>query len=346
MTTQVSRQGSATFLMEARAMQYEIIATGGPKNTSPTASVVVPAYSRSDLTSAAIDALMVQDIPPSAFEIVVVDNASADGGRTRGLLRKRARHSRVRFIAASLSRNDGPAAARNLGIALSAGKFVAFTDNDCVPTRGWLRSMLMRMNGHVGVAQGKTTAAPGQPQPLFNHFIETKELDGSYSTSNVCYRRDALEAAGGFDPSCEYWEDVDLGWRVMRQGWDAVFVPEALVHHQVIRVSWLDWLMQASRFGNWPAKAARYPEFRKHLFMRLWSNPWHLLFQAFVAGAALSLWRREFLLLTMPYLATFPVRGRLVGRRPLMRATANIARDAVSLASLIAGSIRYKSPVL
>jgi GT2 family glycosyltransferase len=204
----------------------------------------------------------------------------------------------------------------------------------------------MGMSESVGVAQGRTTADPEQPQPLFNHFIETNRFDGSFSTSNVCYRREALEAAGGFDPACDYWEDVDLGWRVRRLGWDAVFVPEALVYHQVIKVSPIDWLIQARRWGNWPAKAARYPEFRRYLFLRLWSDPWHPLFQAFVAGAALSLWRRQFLLLAVPYLATFPLRGRLVGRQPLLRAAANMARDAVSFISLVTGSIRYKSPVL
>lgn len=347
MTALAQRTGATRpFLTEAVAMAHEIVASGGPENASPAASVVIPAFNRPELTAATVEALMDQTILPDDYEIVLIDNASTEAVQMRAVMREAAKKSRVHFIGARLGENNGPAAARNLGISLSSGRLIAFTDNDCVPTRDWLRSLVTGMAEHVGVAQGRTTANPEQPQPLFNHFIETEGLDGSFSTSNVCYRREALEAAGGFDPACEYWEDVDLGWRVLRSGWDAAFVPGALVHHQVIKVSPLDWLMQARRFGNWPAKAARYPEFRRHLFLRLWSDPWHPLFQAFVAGAALSLWRREFLLLAIPYLATFPLRGRLAGRQPLLRAAANIARDAVSLTSLVAGSIRYKSPVL
>lgn len=327
-------------------MAHRIVARGGPKDASPAISVVVPAYNRPDLTAATIDALMDQTALPKAYEIIVIDNASTESRQMRAVLSEKAKKARVRLIAAALDVNNGPAAARNLGVALSTGRLIAFTDNDCVPTHDWLRSLVMGMSKSVGVAQGRTTADPEQPQPLFNHFIETNRFDGSFSTSNVCYRREALEAAGGFDPACDYWEDVDLGWRVRRLGWDAVFVPEALVYHQVIKVSPIDWLMQARRWGNWPAKAARYPEFRRYLFLRLWSDPWHPLFQAFVAGAALSLWRRQFLLLAVPYLATFPLRGRLVGRQPLLRAAANMARDAVSFISLVTGSIRYKSPVL
>jgi GT2 family glycosyltransferase len=345
-STVVKQTPPRPFLDEARGMTYDIVASGGPRNASPAISVVVPAYNRADLTADTIDALLAQQFAPKAYEIIVIDNGSTDAGVMTAVLREKAKKARVLFVGARIDENRGPAVARNLGVVLSSGELIAFTDNDCVPTPGWLRALAVGMPDGAGVAQGRTTADPKQPQPLFNHFIETNELDGSFSTSNACYRREALKQAGGFDPNCEYWEDVDLGWRVRRLGWEAVFVSEALVHHQVIRVSPVDWLMQARRFGNWPAKAARYPEFRRHLFLRLWSDPWHPLFQAFVAGIALSPWRREALLLAIPYLATFPLRGRLVGRQPLLRAAATIARDAVILSSLVGGSIRYKSPVL
>jgi GT2 family glycosyltransferase len=225
------------------------------------------------------------------------------------------------------------------------GKVVAFTDSDCVPTRDWLSSLVRRFTESVGVVQGRTLAHPAQSQPLFNHFIETLDFDGSYSTSNVAYLKEAVVGSGGFDPGCSYWEDVDMGWRVHRAGWRAVFAPDALVYHQVIRLSATGWLLNAWRYHVWPAKAARYPEFGQYLFCRVWSNPLHPLFQAFVVGIALGARRRPFLLLTLPYLL-FPFRRRLIGRQPLLRATAHLVRDGVALAALVTGSVRFRRLVL
>ncbi len=90
-------------------------------------------------------------------------------------------------------------------------------------------------------------------------------LDGSFSTSNVVYRREAPGALR-FDPECKYWEDVDLGWRVLAMGWKARFAPEAVVGHEVMPLRPVQWMLWPRRFANWPAKAARYPGFRRHLF--------------------------------------------------------------------------------
>lgn len=342
---QALEETAKPFLRSVDASSYEVVARGGPKNVTPAISVIIPTHERADMVAQAIDALQAQDIGSrGAYEVIVVDNASADD--TSNVIKEKARRSVVPFIGLRMRENHGPAVSRNAAITLARGDLVAFTDSDCVPTRTWLRFLAGSFNGGVGVVQGRTIAHPAQPQPLFNHFIETNSLDGSFSTSNVCYRRDAVEAVGGFDPDCKYWEDVDLGWRVCRAGWVAAFAPEALVYHQVLRLSPLEWLLHAKNFSNWPAKAARYPEFRQHLFGRVWASAWHPLFQAALLGLALAPVNRRFLLLTVPYLATFPARGRLAGRNPVLRAAASMARDAVSFSALVAGSIRHRSPVL
>ncbi len=325
--------------------EYDVIACGGPDTLAPSISVVVPTRNRCALVRQTVDALLAQDLAPGAFEIIVVDNASSDG--TGDLLRAHAARAPVRFIGAVMREDEGPAVSRNSGVVLARGRLVAFTDSDCVPTPGWLRRCVDAMSvSDVGVVQGMTLARPDQPQPLFNHFIETKTLDGSFSTSNVCYRRDALIAAGGFDAGCIYWEDVDLGWRVRRRGWAARFDEDALVYHQVLRLSAWQWLTHPRRFYNWPAKAARYPEFRRHLFLGLWVHWSNALFDGFVVGVVLARWRRAALLLTLPYVVAFAMRRRLTGRWPLLKPFAHFAHDCVGFGALVAGSIRFRRPVL
>jgi glycosyltransferase involved in cell wall biosynthesis len=335
---------TARFLDAVDPSGYDVVAKGGPAATGLSVSVVVPTRNRRDLLSDTIDALLAQGISAGSYEVVVVDNASTDG--TTSMLREKAKATSV-CLTGIRSRSDrGPAASRNAGVMKAEGRIVAFTDSDCVPTANWLSSLVAAFSEErVGIVQGRTVGHPAQSQPLFNHFIETLHFDGSYSTSNVGYLKQALIEAGGFDPGCSYWEDVDLGWRVRRGGWDAVFASEALVYHQVIHLTAIGWVLNAWRYHTWPAKAARYPEFRPYLVGRLWSHPLHPLFQAFVLGLALAAWRRPFLLFTLPYIC-IPFRRRLIGRWPLLRAGAHLVRDGVALAALITGSIRFRRLVL
>ncbi len=341
--TEEGRNGRGGFINEVSPSMYEVVARGGPDGVYPAVSVIVPSFNRAKLIADTIDALFDQDLADSKYEVIVIDNASDD--RTTDVLVEKASASGVPFTAVRMRGNRGPAVSRNVGVTLARGELIAFTDSDCVPTPRWLRATAEAMSDAVGVVQGRTQASSEQ-QPLFNHFIDTPKLDGSFSTSNVCYRREAIIDAGGFDPSCKYWEDVDLGWRVCRRGWRAVFVAEAEVHHQVLRLSPAQWLKHAAHLSNWPAKAARYPEFRRHLFVGLWTDKWNAVFQAALVGAVLGMRWRPFLLLTLPYLASFPSRGRLSGRWPALRAAANVTRDLVSFSALVAGSIRHRSPVL
>lgn len=331
------------FFDAVKPSMYEIVANNGQVEDAPLVSVVVPTRNRRDLLADTLRALLEQDLPQRSYEILVIDNASTDG--TASLLRETARNSPVSFTGIRSKRDRGPAVSRNVGVLNARGRIVAFTDSDCVPTPHWLKSLLQAFAEGVGVVQGRTMAHPDQSQPLFNHFIETLKFDGSYSTSNVAYLKQAVMGSGGFDPGCSYWEDVDLGWRVHRAGWRAAFASDALVYHQVIRLSAPGWLLNAWHYHLKPATAARYPEFRRYLIGGLWSNPLHPLFQTFVLGIGLGAWRRPFLLLTLPYLL-FPFRKRLIGRAPLLRATAHMARDGVVLAALLSGSIRFRRPVL
>lgn len=337
-------QASAPDANRARRDLYDIIATGGPRSAAPAISVVVPTRNRRDLVAQTIAALLDQNLRHDEYEVIVVDNASTDD--SSALMRDVATHTSVDFTGVRMVRDCGPAIARNVGVDLARGRYVAFTDSDCVPSAGWLRAMLAAVGAGTGIVQGRTAALPGARQPLFNHFIETRRLDGSFSTSNVCYPREAILAAGGFDPDCHYWEDVDLGWRVRRLGWDARFAETALVHHQVMRLSAFSWVTQPRRFYNWPAKAARYPEFRRHLWLGVWVHPTHALFDAFVAGVVLARWRRAALILTLPYLGAFAARRRLSGRWPVAKALAHFAYDCVAFGALLGGSIRFRRPVL
>ena len=308
----------------------------------PLVSVIVSTRNHAGTLGHTVEAVMRQDLA-AEVEMIVVDNASADG--TEELMLAAVEKAGRQLTYARLVADRGAAGGRNFAIGLARGEYLAFTDSDCTPSPGWLRAAVDAFSAsEVGIVQGRTEAA-GKSAPLFSHFIVTVELDGSFSTSNVVYRATAI-GVHRFDPNCTYWEDVDLGWRVLADGWDARFANNAVVRHEVIPLTAMEWVMWPRRFANWPAKVARYPGFRRHLFLGVWVSPIHLWFDVAVLGVAIALWHPISLLLVVPYAVEFARHRSLWGKFPPAKLLAHMAWDAVALVSLVAGSVRSRALVL
>jgi GT2 family glycosyltransferase len=308
---------------------------------SPCVSVVVSTRNHAGLLGDTVAGIEAQrDVE---LELIVVDNASTDG--TEALMRAIVARASIPITYVRLERDVGPAEGRNAGVSIATGAFVAFTDSDCIPMPTWLANAIAQFaTPAVGIVQGLTSGAEASP-PLFSHWIETPELDGSFSTSNVVYRREAL-GEHRFDPSCDYWEDTDLGWRVRTDGWDIAFAPDATVLHQAVEVGALRWVLWPRRYTCWPAKAKRYGGFRRHLFLGVWVCPIEAAFQLAVVGLLLSRRWRGAAALVLPYVVLFARTRGLAGRAPAVKALLHVCRDAVATVTLALASARHRSVVL
>lgn len=183
----------------------------------PTISVVVPAYNAQRTLRHCLTSLFEQSYPRERYEVIVIDDGSTD--TTTAIAREfgvRLHHSARR----------GPAAARNLGIAMSRAALVAFTDADCVAHPDWLRELAQALaDPDVGGAGGPilTYVRPHQSKaerfcdeclPLVNYLSGPDEYLPHLFTANAAYRRELLVRLGGFDPGLFTGEDVDLSWRL------------------------------------------------------------------------------------------------------------------------------------
>jgi glycosyltransferase involved in cell wall biosynthesis len=207
-------------------------------------SVVIPTHNRLEVLAEVIQALELQDRPPS-FEVVVVDDGSTDG--TADWLRSHAFNVHLRVLT---QENRGPAAARNTGVAVSAGQWVAFLGDDTVPSPGWLRTHreAHRRAGddpHLAVI-GYTGWHRRMRLNPFLRYINEHGLQFGYAliedprdvpfnflyTSNLSLHRDML-LAEPFDLRFPYaaWEDIELAYRLKKRGLRLVYEPAATVAH-------------------------------------------------------------------------------------------------------------------
>ncbi len=310
---------------------------------APTVSVVVSTRNHARYLGATLAAFAAQSRDDA--ELIVVDNASTDHTEpiVRAFLEQTTRPvTYLRFVS-----DQGAAVGRSVALDRVRGQFVAFTDSDCVPSEQWLQATIDAFAAdEIGIVQGRTECLSASA-PMFSHFIETHRFDSSFSTSNVTYRRTALNGHR-FDRDCVYWEDTDLGFRVRADGWRATFAADAVVYHQVVPQSPLRWVLWPRRYRNWPSKAARYPEFRRTLFLGIWVQPLHACFDLALIGAAIAAGgrRRMGATLAVPYLVAFARSRGLRGRAPVAKAALYVTRDAVAFCSLLVGSVRNRTVVL
>lgn len=184
----------------------------------PLVSVVIPCYNHARFLGEAIESVLAQTYPN--LEIIVVDDGSTD--HTAEVA---AGYPDARYVHQN---NQGLAAARNTGLRQSRGEFLVFLDADdrlhpdaveCgvhhllnSPELAFVsgRYRYIKEDGTVLREYGQNPAGPDS----YASFLRGNYI-GMHAT--VTYRREALEAVGGFDPSLPACEDYDLYLRIVRK---------------------------------------------------------------------------------------------------------------------------------
>jgi glycosyltransferase involved in cell wall biosynthesis len=309
-------------------------------------SVIIAARNAEETLPRTLEALAGQDLD-AGYEVVVVDDGSSD----------RTAHVASRGpgpVSVLRRRGCGPAAARNAGVAASRGRVLAFTDADCMPTRGWLRAGVAAL-ARADLVQGAVRPDPGaELGPLDRTLWVTRET-GLYELASLFVTRDWFDRVGRFEAwlrpeiGKDLAEDLWFGWRLRRAGGRTAFCPEALVHHEVFPRAAREFVAERRRLRYFPDIARKVPEIRRSMFFgRFFLLPRTAAFDAALAGSAMALALRS----PVPLLAASPYCWIVARRRRPWRpararvAAVELAADAVGLASLVRGSIRRRTLVL
>jgi glycosyltransferase involved in cell wall biosynthesis len=204
----------------------------------PTITVVVPTRDRPAQLAECLTALANQTYPRTAFDVIVVDDGSAQP--LDAVVRGFADRLIVQVIR---QRGRGAASARNRGIAAAKASVLAFTDDDCRADPDWLARLAEhfqqpgeRLVGGRVVNALDDNAFSATSQLIHDLAYQHHNAPGAqasfFATNNLAASREGLVRLGGFNEAFTVAsEDRDLCARWHESGREMTYAHDALVSH-------------------------------------------------------------------------------------------------------------------
>jgi glycosyltransferase involved in cell wall biosynthesis len=182
----------------------------------PALSIVLPTYNRADVLPRSIASVLEQSY--GDFELIVVDDGSADG---TPMVVQAIDDARIKYI--KLDGNRGQSAARNVGIAASKAKLIAFQDSDDVWHADKLAHQVPLLDADAGLdgAYCDLRCIPMKGEP---YIVRAPELirgarfdrrlslyqSHSIGIQSCVVRKEALDRVGPFREEMRCFEDLEL----------------------------------------------------------------------------------------------------------------------------------------
>jgi glycosyltransferase involved in cell wall biosynthesis len=186
----------------------------------PKVSVIIPAYNCQSFIAETVESILAQTYPD--YEIIVVDDGSTDN--TRDVLQRY--EDRVRYV---YQENSGVGAARNRGLSLARGEYIAFLDHDdlWLPEKLETQMKILETRPEVGLVYSNCYHIDEAGTILGRYFDHIKPARGMvfhqlFMTNfipllTVLVRKAVLDQVGTFRIGWSISEDYDLLLRVARK---------------------------------------------------------------------------------------------------------------------------------
>jgi glycosyltransferase involved in cell wall biosynthesis len=207
-------------------------------------SIIIPSYNRSDEIRELLESLLTVDFPADRFEVIIADDGSTDD--TSEVVAQYAGQAPFELHYYS-QQNQGPGAARNLGMSKARGDFFIFLDSDVTVPVHWLRAIDSVLQAQKADAFGGPDSYKDDFPPLLKainysmtSFITTgglrgrkgKKLARYYPRSfNMGLSRELWQKIGGFG-SLRHGQDIEYSNRIIRSGVKVVYIAGAEVYHK------------------------------------------------------------------------------------------------------------------
>ena len=223
------------------------------QNVTPELSVVIPAYNASKTIIRTLESLTKQTADPESYEIIVVDDGSADDTYAV-CCEYAADHSNVKVVH---KENGGVSTARNQGISHARGRWVSFVDSDDFVTEDYVDVMCTTapdadyiIFDHVRQMNGVCSQGKPWLEPWFDRVVEKTQglmwvcdgrlnapWDKRFTRALIC--ENDIQFPAGVHTAEDWCFNFQYAWRInsvfvsSRQIYQYVDTPQSLTHKRV-----------------------------------------------------------------------------------------------------------------
>ncbi|HVV26266.1 MAG TPA: glycosyltransferase [Candidatus Saccharimonadales bacterium] len=238
-------------------------------------SFVVIAYNEEHNIQRCLDSILVQEGLGSSYEIVVVDDCSADKTPQK-VKRMQSKNKKIKLI--RNKQNGGRGYSRHAGVSAVSGDYIAMIDGDIILPAEWLKTCMEQIQDYDAVSG--VPVPDGDVAFIFNTFgLKPKVVATSapITGSNGLYRSGIFKNLN-FDPALRNGEDIEFNHQLEAAGYRTCPIVSLVVEHNEkisFRQSML-WLYQSGIGAT--------AQLKKYRIVRLPD----LAFSGFIAVAAIS----------------------------------------------------------
>lgn len=178
-------------------------------------SVIVSCYNYAQFLGEALDSVIAQTYPH--WECIIINDGSPDN--TEEIASEYCKKdSRFKYL---YKENGGHSSARNLGIKVSAGKYILPLDADDTITNNYLEKAVETLDSdqNVKLVTGQVQLFGNSAEKIcFRLFDLRSFLVVNYITISSLFRRTDFDKTNGFDETMKVFEDWDLFIGLLKNG--------------------------------------------------------------------------------------------------------------------------------
>ncbi len=201
-------------------------------------SVVIPTYNGAEYLAQAIESILSQTLQD--FELIVINDGSLDETSAICERYQKAHPAQMRYFHQP---NKGVSAARNKGVKLARGEYVAFLDDDDIADTEWLENLMSGFSSDdIDVCAGRTTSLCYSDSLIQSIVSLNSSFDEDFADRSrikefmICsamIRKHVFEELGGFDEALPYGaEDNCLTYRLNLADKKMIYIADAIVHYR------------------------------------------------------------------------------------------------------------------
>ncbi len=198
------------------------------KTKNPLISVVIPVYNCEKYFSEALNSALSQNYRP--IEIIVVDDGSTDNSAKIAKSYK----EKVKY---TYQNNSGPAAARNTGIQIATGEFIAFLDADDLWPQNKLTLQLSNFKNdlelEISMGRIKYVEIDEVRKKRSVPLLDTKDSFKYVNLGAGLFKKTVFNKVGAFDEKFIFCEDLDWFLRAYEQEVSIILLDKITMFYRI-----------------------------------------------------------------------------------------------------------------